>query len=175
MVSHLRGVNEPTIEGVARDAECARLRAQGHTLQEIADEVGYAQGSSVRLAIQRALILTAQEAGDELRALELQRMDMLLNKAWAAMDETHPTVSQGRVVMHDGKPVADVQAMFGAMDRILRIMERRAKLLGLDAPTRHTVLSVDLINAEIEKLERELAARAVTDGDRAAGETPPTP
>jgi hypothetical protein len=52
-----------------------------------------------------------------------------------------------------------------AIDRLLKIQERRARLLGLDAPTQHrvNVLSEDAIDAEIARLEAEL--RALEGGD----------
>ncbi len=43
-----------------------------------------------------------------------------------------------------------------AVDRCLGIMKRRAELLGLDAPTRHEVMTIDAIDAEIRQLEAEL-------------------
>ena len=60
----------------------------------------------------KVLAETAQEAADEVRALELARLDALLAALWP----------------QQGEPAV--------VDRVLRIMERRAKLLGLDAPTR---------------------------------------
>jgi hypothetical protein len=45
-----------------------------------------------------------------------------------------------------------------AIDRCLAIMERRARLLGLDAPTRFTIelWVLNSIDAEVERLSREL-------------------
>ncbi|MFC6575537.1 hypothetical protein ACFQBS_02020 [Planomonospora parontospora] len=37
----------------------------------------------------------------------------------------------------------DHGAVLAAMDRVLKIMDRRARLLGLDAPARHEVLTLD--------------------------------
>lgn len=53
-----------------------------------------------------------------------------------------------------------------AIDRLLRISERRSRLLGLDAPVRTRVgtITLDAIESEIERLERELAGYA-GDGD----------
>ena len=44
-------------------------------------------------------------------------------------------------------------------DRILSIMDRRSRMLGLDQPSRHehTVITRDAIDAEIERLEAEMA------------------
>ena len=47
-----------------------------------------------------------------------------------------------------------------AVDRAITIMARRAKLLGLDMPTRRevTVITRDLVDQAISELEAELAA-----------------
>lgn len=47
--------------------------------------------------------------------------------------------------------------------------ERKAKLLGLDAPTKHEVVTLDHLDAQIAALEAELASGA------AAGAAPPAP
>lgn len=46
-----------------------------------------------------------------------------------------------------------------SVDRVLKIMERRARILGLDAPTRHRVevITEDAVDAEIRRLQGELA------------------
>ena len=48
-----------------------------------------------------------------------------------------------------------------AVDRVLAIMDRRSRLLGLDQPERHehVVITKDLVSREIERLEEELARR----------------
>jgi len=90
-----------------------RLRAEGWTYAEIAGQLGYQNPSSARKALLRALdsLLPIEEA-NEIRRLESARLDALHAKLWSsAMD-------------------GDMTAIAG----VLRIMERRAKLLGLDAP-----------------------------------------
>ena len=49
-----------------------------------------------------------------------------------------------------------------AVDRVLSIMDRRSRLLGLDQPERHehVVITKDLVAREIERLEEELARRS---------------
>jgi len=56
------------------------------------------------------------ENAEQIIELEKQRLDAMLTTLW-------PKVAQGHQ---------------GAIDRVLRIMERRARLLGLDAPSRHS-------------------------------------
>jgi len=48
-----------------------------------------------------------------------------------------------------------------AADRVLAVMDRRAKLVGLDKPQQHehVVITKDVIEAEIERLQAEIDAR----------------
>lgn len=64
-----------------------------------------------------ALRATLQEPADELRSLELERLDRLLLGVWSQAAKGNQ----------------------GAVDRALKIMERRARLLGLDAPTKQAL------------------------------------
>lgn len=157
--------DEHTIHHAERDADAARLRAEGKTYDHIANALGYHDRSAARKGVQRALLAVVQEAGDELRVLEVERLNRLVDTAWQVMERVHYAHSQGRVVMLDGAPLLDDGPTLAAMDRILKIMERRAKLLGLDAPQRHEVLTIDAIDAEIQRLDREFA-------EHAAGATP---
>lgn len=96
-----------------RRAKCLELRASGLSLRAIAAKVGMAH-SSVAEAIEAELDELTKEPAEKLRTVELARLDRLLKAMWA-------------------------KAMKGdvhRVDRCLRIMERRAKLLGLDAPTK---------------------------------------
>lgn len=93
-----------------RAAQALNLRKLGATYEQIARECGYAHRGTAYAAVQRELQRTLQEPADELRRLEAQRLDDL----YRAMI---PKALKG-----DGWSV----------DRCLRIMERRAALLGLD-------------------------------------------
>lgn len=93
--------------------EALKLRAEGLTFREIAERVGYANRKTAAAAVRQSLQQSLQEPANEVRQLELARLDKLLSSIWGA-------------------------AMLGqwkAIDRILAIMDRRAKYLGLHAPT----------------------------------------
>ena len=93
----------------------------------------------------RALKKTLQEPADEVRTLEVERLDSLLNGLWQRRHVPEIT------------------------DRILRIMERRAKLLGLDAPTRTEVTGKDGGAIEVddarESIQRKLAGISTASGE----------
>ncbi len=104
------------VTAAARRAEALRLRAAGKSYAEIARALGVNESTAWRLVKREFDRLNAatRETAHEVRRLELDRLDGLHEALWAKARS------------------GDTQAIFAA----LRIMERRAKLLGLDAPTR---------------------------------------
>lgn len=146
-----------TTDSAERDAEAARLRGLGWSYRRIAREMGYANASGPQKAVQRALAAIQQEAAEEVRALELARLDGLWEKAAEIFGKDSLLVQQGRVVRVpvdiDGtaSPVVDEELKLKALDRLLRIQERRARLLGLDAPSRLSV-EAEQLGAEILEL-----------------------
>lgn len=147
-----------TLSTAQREAEAARLRSRGWSYQRIADEVGYSNKGDAHHAVQKVLRDTVQEPGDELRALELTRLDTLYVAATEVLEREHITVSNGRVVSaSNGAPLVDDAPVLQAIDRLLKIQERRSKLLGLDAPVKRDVSLTDERVAAIEALAEELA------------------
>lgn len=148
-----------------RDVDAARLRAEGWTYERIANEVGFADHTGARKAVQRALRASVRDANDTATHLELNSLDEMAREAWQVLQRTHVVVSQGRVVELDGVPVPDDAPVLAAIDRLLKIQERRSKLLGLDEPTRSRVETVteSAVDAEIARLEAEHARRASAD------------
>ena len=89
------------------------LRKKGFTYTQIAAELKCARSTACRYVLSELEYLADQcrEEAGQVRDLELQRLDELYLVAWKAIADGSET----------------------AIDRCLRIMERRAKLLGLDA------------------------------------------
>ena len=141
-----------------RDAQACQLRVQALSYAEIAEKLGYADQGHAHRAVQRALKATMQEAADELRVVELKRLDSMFKLALKVANRAHVTVSNGRVVYLEDTPLEDDGPALAAIDRLLKIQERRARLLGLDAPVKHEVRNVDAVDAEIELLVARLAA-----------------
>lgn len=164
-----RGRFERNPDTAIRDAEAARLRVRGLTYRQIADELGMAGPGKAHEAVQRVLKETVQEAADDLRLVELERLDQMYQAALKVLETEHYAVSHGKVIYLEegGPPLADDGPILAAMDRLLKIQERRAKLLGLDAPTKANVTVSDAITSEIEQLAAQLG---MTD-DTAPSET----
>jgi len=145
-------------------------------LETIATTLGYTSTSACGLDIQRALAAAVREPAEEVRAIELLRLDTLWQKAMAVLERNHVAISHGQVVKVEGESLCDDGPTLAAIDRLLRIQERRAKLLGLDAPTKHEVVTMDAIEAEIQRLNAELRRAAELERVEAAAATgTPTP
>ena len=90
------------------------------------------------------------DAANDIIELETQRLDAMLTVLW-------PQVAKGNQ---------------GAVDRVLRIMERRSKLLGLDKPEKHDVTSAgkalvtDFTKLTLEQLETIAKGGDITDALR---------
>jgi hypothetical protein len=145
-----------SIETAERDAKACRLRSDGWTYPAIAAELGYCGPGEAYNATQRAMMAIIREPAEELLRLELDRLDMMWRAAVEVLRRKHVTVSHGKVVIVDGQPLPDDAPVLNAIDRLLSIQARRAKLLGLDAPKKIEVLSMDVIDAEILRLSAEL-------------------
>lgn len=151
-----------------RRTEAIALRMAGESFESIAAKLGYSSRSAACQDITRALEQAVVEQSRSLEAYreeELQRLDALLVEAWAVLKRAHVTVSHGRIIKDDfDEPILDDGPVLAAIDRILKIQERKAKFLGLDAPQRHEVVTVDAIDSEIQRLtaelERDKAAQA---------------
>lgn len=143
-----------------RRAEAVAMRIAGADFDTIAGQLGYADRASAHKDVTRALeqaVVEQSRSVEVYREEELQRLDALLVEAWTVLKRQHVSVSHGRVVRDENdEPILDDGPTLSAIDRILRIQERKAKFLGLDAPQRHEVVTVDAVDAEIARLTAEL-------------------
>lgn len=170
-----------TASSVKRDAEAASLRARGYSFQRIADELGFASKGKAHEAVQRAYADIPGEDVREAKRLDLERIDRLIEQAWDIMLRPHVTVSQGKVVGkrigwerdeatgeilfgRDGEPIGIYEDVMddgpatAAIREIRGLLERRARMIGYDAPvqSRVEVITDDVVNAEIARLADEL-------------------
>jgi len=127
----------PSPELVDKEIKVLELRRAGLTWQRIAEETGYADHTGAYAAYKRAIKRTMQQPADELREAELDRIDRLQLALW-------PKAMKG-----DNASV----------NTIVRLMERRARLLGLDLPIK---IQQDITtwdgDESIDRAVRDLAA-----------------
>jgi hypothetical protein len=135
------GVAPPLLKGSAavrqREAHAVDLRAEGLTYAEIGARLGVSRQMATRV-VSRGLRALPRESATELVALQDAQLDLL----WAAM---FPRAAEGN-------PRHAVVC--------LRVLERRARLHGLDQPTKLEVgMSVEEVDALDREIEQLLAAR----------------
>jgi DNA-binding transcriptional MerR regulator len=136
-VRDARGKYIYTPESAERDARAADLRAEGWTLQQIADHLGYQDRTAVRRGIQQALKAIVKAPAEKLLQQEATRLDSLYEEALEILQRDHVMVSHGRVVYgDDGQPLRDDGPKLQAIDRLVKVRESYRKLLGLDQPTK---------------------------------------
>jgi len=101
-------------ETAERYRKALELRKAGATYDQIAAQLGYSAKAAARHAVQAAIKEIIREPAEEVIQLELSRLDAMLLGCWTKAKS------------------GDVHCI----DRALRIMERRASYLGIDAPKR---------------------------------------
>jgi hypothetical protein len=174
-------------ETVTRDAEAARLRSQGRTYQQIAEQLGFNHRREAQSAVDRALAEIIREPAEavlhfELERLdaELRRLDTLEEAAREVLAADHIMVNNGRVIQHPGtdRPMEDHAPRLQAIDRLVKIEdarrrngERRAKLTGIEAAVKvdATVHEVTQQDVELAELVREAQAKNAAEEARIKG------
>lgn len=138
MAANQDGKRDRKLAILERQLEALRLRAAGHSYDQIAEQLGYASRCGAYKAVRSVMNKMRQEGAEEARALELERLDQLLEGVW------------GKAIKGQEK----------AISAVLRISERRARLMGLDAPSRFEVenfLRTDEWAAIRDTIQRVLA------------------
>jgi FAD/FMN-containing dehydrogenase len=139
-----------------RTRQAMALKKAGKTYEEIRRALGISKGAAVK-AVQRGLAEIKDETSrdaEEHRAIESARLDTAQAAIW-------PQVMQGDLA---------------AIDRFVRLSQRRAALLGLDAPTKVDATVEDKtpprarLDALLDGLAAKIAAR-----ETAPKTEPPTP
>ena len=128
------------VEARVKAAKALDARILGYTYEQIAEQVGYNSHQAAAKAIGSALKRLEKEPAEEVRKLELRRLDLMQRRLAA------------RVTEGDEK----------AHDRWLAIMAHRARLLGLAAPVKAEIVADVKANVKTEfKLEPEFTAEVV--------------
>lgn len=118
--NHATGTTERVIENRARALE---LRKKGRSYRQIGEELGVSEKRAFQYVKESLEKLTALEktTAEELRLLEGERLDAI----------------------QDGLFEKAMAGDLWAVDRYIKLAERRAKLLGLDAPVKNEVTGAD--------------------------------
>ena len=112
-----------SMERADRVLQATELRRAGASYEEIGRALGISKQNAHRL-VTRALAKALRDHAEHIRIIEEERLDKIQRAAW-------PAAMRGEVV---------------AINTVLRVMERRAKMLGLDAPTQTTANTVSEVH-----------------------------
>lgn len=140
------------VEVRRKQAEAARLFALGVPLREIAAQVGYESKAGASRAVKSVLNRSDSVEAETIRAAHEERLGAGYRATFEILHRVFPpiVVPNGMDAAEGRKWVGRVAAVLEeraelrlkAVDRLLRLMEREARLHGIDAPTR-TELSGD--------------------------------
>lgn len=134
-------------ESAETTAQMLELRKKGWTYRAIGEKYGMSAPSAYE-RVKKALYNTVAEPAEDLRQMELERLDDLYTKLSAKIE------------------AGDVRAISTA----LSIMDRRAKMLGIDAPmkvessvTLNETSKIDQAVADLVALMRDADDRSPAD------------
>jgi len=142
-----RGRTSPqAIERAERERTAIALRIRGASFDEIAGQCGYADRSGARKAVERGLARHMHETVEEHRAIQLQRIELVISRLMPLIDREDPDLR--------------------AMDRLAKFMDQRAKLLALySQPPQQPELPADYVdtNTVSQKFQDIEVIRRLTD------------
>lgn len=125
-----------------RDLRVFKMRQAGVSTQEIARRFDMST-SGVNQAVRRQLEKMNKEAllaYPEVLRMELERLDNLQAAIW-------PMTQHRKVKMDDGTEVA-VEPDMKAVQQVLSIIDRRAKLMGMEVSANNINVNMDIRNTE---------------------------
>jgi len=128
-------------ETLEKERKVLEYRRGGLTFDLIAERLGYASASGAHKAYLSACNRIVYEDVVEVRKSEMDRLDIAQAAIWGDLTDTQniDANTRARLVL-----------------ALIKIMERRARLLGLDMPTKAQVeVSIydrDTIDAEVQRL-----------------------
>jgi hypothetical protein len=131
-----------TEQDALNDAQALQLRSLGLTYRQVASRLEVDVATAFR-RVQRALAAIPYESVEEYRRLEAERLDAILEMAMAFA-------------------LSGEKGFLQAIDRCIAIEDRRARLLGLDAPkaSSHTFVAYteSELDAEMDRMRRLIEA-----------------
>jgi hypothetical protein len=129
--------NPDMVASAFKQTLAMRLRVKGHTYQDITDRLQLPAIETARELVMAGIRNVRVDTAEELRDIELTRLESLNVLAWKAIQKAS---RRG-----DTKGVATV------LNSLVRLSDRRAKLMGLDAPVKY-----DLLVSEARKMAQQL-------------------
>lgn len=131
-----------------RDQRAVDMRRAGVSWDAIARALGYASSGHAHQSFMRYMAAYPRESIADARQVELDRLDQLQAAIW------QQCLATGSTNQH------------WAIDRMLKISDQRARLLGLNAPVRQevSVITESAVDTAIRDLQTQLEAQAASAG-----------
>lgn len=131
-----------------RDQRAVDMRRAGVSWDAIARALGYSSSGRAHSAFLSYMSSYPRESIDDARQVELDRLDQLQAAIW------QQCLASGSTNQH------------WAIDRMLKISDQRARLLGLNAPVRQevSVITESTVDRAISDLQAQLEAQAAAAG-----------
>ena len=144
-------------------------------------ELGYSSVQAARKDFTRALeenVADLHASVEVYREEQLIELEYLAEEAHQVMNARHYVVTPGGKLVQDpetGEPILDPGPKLQAMDRLVRIGDRVAKLRVLDAATQiEGVFSIDALDRALIEAREQLAALEAEDSEDGGTEDPPS-
>lgn len=137
---HKKRTHPVRVESAFKQSLAMRLRVKGYNYAEIAEKCGYTGDHPEMFAHQlvtHGIKAVRLDSAEFMRDVELTRLDSLQKLAWAAIERASKR--------------GDTRAVATGVNSVVRISDRRAKLMGLDAPVKY-----DLLMTEARKMAQSL-------------------
>ena len=145
-----RGNSGEALENEARRDEAMNLRIVGKTYKQIGIAMGYSEARAHKVVTKELARIREERAEtiNDVRDMELERLDHLFA---IAMGRADPPETKDPDLLE-----LQAENRMKAIDRAVKLMDRRAKLLGLDAPKRidTSITNNPLSTASDEELDK---------------------
>jgi hypothetical protein len=118
-----------------RRTQMLDMRLQGLTFASIGEAFG-TSGNNVEQIVARSLARAERRPAELLLKQEIEELERLRTRAMEILGAPHLRIEAGKPVQVNGRFLPDAAPTLRAIEVLLRIAERRARLLGLDAPAK---------------------------------------
>lgn len=140
-------------EQAEQDAQIVRLKRAGLTYDEVATQLGISPSSAFR-GFHRAIRNTPRPDVEAFRDEQLARIQAMRERITDILERRQMAISHGKVVMHNGEPVLDDSIALQAADRLAKLDDQEAKLLGMYPATR-VQADVNVVNYTVNGVDTD--------------------
>lgn len=165
----------------ARRAKLVEYRRRKVPYSQFYEELGYANANAASKDFYRILeenLAELRVSVDVYREEQLAELEHLAEEAHIVMNDRHYILTPGGKLVADpvtGDPLLDSGPKLAAMDRLVRIGDRVAKLRGTEAATKiEGVFSIDALDRALVEAREQLAAVEAEDPEDGGAESSPS-